>query len=803
MARTGSSRRRAVRPARPHALILAAIVAGLATPAAAQPAPRLAIPATTLDRALTLLGRQAGVDIVSLDPGLARVRTPVVTGALSAAVALGRLLRGSGYRAERIDARSFRVVRDTAPVRRAPPQRRGALVPRADIPPPVTTSADIIVTASKQRVSLLRYPGSLSTAGHAMPPGAPAPDLGTLARVSPILQTTGFGPGRDKVFIRGIADSSFIGATQSTASVYFGDVQLGFSGADPAIRLYDMAGVEVLEGPQGTLYGAGAIGGVIHLMPNPVDLRHAGGSMTAGVTATRGGAGGADLATTLNLPLIADVAGVRGTLYRVRDGGYIDDAYRGARDVNRVDTQGGRLALRVVPGAGWTVDLGGLYQSIRAADAGYAERQVGDLARRSGLAQPYDNDILLGSIGVTRRFDSGLELVSATGLAAASADDLFEASRRQAGAGAPIIYQTQRTKRLLSHEMRLSRHGADGGSWVVGLSLLDNRDSQNRAFGFAATPMEIIGVTNRTRSASLFGEASIAVRPDVTLTLGLRATQARTDGDPSFRPRSQNFIAGQLTRRVDPTVAFSWKLAPELAMFGRVQTGFRTGGLAVARLIGRVADFRPDAIILAELGLRRLRQGPTGVAFTATLSQARWRDIQADLVTRRGLPYTANIGDARIGAVEGMADWVPFAGFDATLSFLYTGNRVRGALADTSLRDNRRLPDTPPIAVSGALRYEWAAGARSRLGVAASASYVGRSVLGAGDLFDVTQGRYGVADASAWWTQGRSTVTLSVDNALDDSGNRFASGNPLILSARDQTTPLRPVNARLGVKIGF
>ncbi|SUJ09069.1 Uncharacterised protein [Sphingomonas paucimobilis] len=87
--------------------------------------------------------------------------------------------------------------------------------------------------------------------------------------------------------------------------------------------------------------------------------------------------------------------------------------------------------------------------------------------------------------------------------------------------------------------------------------------------------------------------------------------------------------------------------------------------------------------------------------------------------------------------------------------------------------------------------------------MAAIASYVGRSVLGAGDLFDITQGRYGVANASAWWTHGRTTVTLSVDNALDTTGNRFASGNPLILSARDQTTPLRPVSARLGVAMAF
>ena len=75
-----------------------------------------------------------------------------------------------------------------------------------------------------------------------------------------------------------VADSSFAGAAQSTASIYFGDVQLGYSGADPSIRLYDMQSVEVMEGPQGTLYGTGSIGGVIRLTPKAVDLTRFGGS---------------------------------------------------------------------------------------------------------------------------------------------------------------------------------------------------------------------------------------------------------------------------------------------------------------------------------------------------------------------------------------------------------------------------------------------------------------------------------------------------------------------------------------------
>ena len=706
--------------------------------------------------------------------------------------ALRRLLRGTGYHAVAIDGRSFRIVRDRVP--------RAAHVVSAAV---AAVPGDVIVTASKQRVPLLRYPGSLSTIDLAAPVLAGRQELGTLTRVSPILQATGFGPGRDKLFIRGIADSSFVGAAQSTASIYFGDVQLGFSGADPAIRLYDMARVEVLEGPQGTLYGAGAIGGVIRLTPNPVDMTTVGAAVEAGATLTSGGAPGADLAATLNVPLAAGVAGIRTTLYRVRDGGYIDDPQRACTTVNGVETTGARLALRVDPGDGWTVDLSGLGQRIEAADAQYAERRVGSLARRTTLAQPYSSDILFARGVVTKQWDSGVELVSATGVAITHADDLFDASRRPAGQGVPTIYRTQSERLLASHEMRLSRSLDNAASWVVGFTLLDNSDSRNRTAGFANAPMEIIGVTNRTRSASVFAEGSVPLRPALTATLGLRGTVARVDGDPSFRPRDADFVAGQASKRIDPTAALTWTVTPDVAVFGRIQSGYRTGGLAVALGIGRVADFRPDSILLQEVGIRRVRRGPTGLAFSAAVSRATWRNIQADLVSRRGLPYTDNIGDARIEAIEGSADWAPIAGLSATLSFLYTQNRVRGALADTSQVDNRRLPDTPPNAWVAVLSYGWTIGGGDRLSVAADASYVGRSVLGTGDLFDISQGRYAVAGVSAAWTHGPTTVSLRVDNIANVAANRFASGNPLILSARDQTTPLRPLNARLGAGWSF
>ena len=168
------------------------------------------IPATSLDQALALLARQTGADVISTEPGLRQVRARAVSGHVSTREALDRLLQGSGYRAVAVDARSFRVVRAPAPVRVA--AARTARAPSA--PPPGASGADVIVTASKQRVPLLRYPGSLTVIGNGRwPLSVPVTDVTDLAQVTPVLQTTDLGPGRDKVFVRGIADSSFNGAT--------------------------------------------------------------------------------------------------------------------------------------------------------------------------------------------------------------------------------------------------------------------------------------------------------------------------------------------------------------------------------------------------------------------------------------------------------------------------------------------------------------------------------------------------------------------------------------------------------------
>ena len=770
---------------------IAALIA-LAAPTVAHAADSpIAITATTLDIALTSLARQTGSDIISTEPGLSRIRVRSIQGRMSVRDALDRLLDGSGYRALAVDGRSFRIVRD---------QRKAPIVRAAPVhtPPPGDTGTEVVVTASKQRVPLMRYPGTLTTVTGLAGPGGMTvtPDLDSAAQSVPVLQSTALGAGRNKIFIRGVADSSFNGATQSTASIYFGDVQLAYSGPEPDLRLYDMKSVDVLEGPQGTLYGAGAIGGIIRLTPAPVDLERVGGAVEGGVSATSHGRPGFDISGRLNLPIVDQLFAVRAIAYRVRDGGYIDDVGQGLANVNRTDTVGGRLAARLDPGGGWQVDTSVLAQRIDGRDASYGEGSD-MLTRSTSQAQPYFNRFMLGRVVLTKNWDSGLQLLSATGVSDVHSSDLFDAT--PPGFPVLLVYRTDDARLLLTHETRLSRSSAGGNSWVLGLTLLRNRDVEARVSGFADDPTDIIGVTNVTQSASLFGEGTIAFTHNLSATLGARLTYARVDSEPSTQPLAGSFIRGRSTRRFDPTFAISWHLAPRFAVFGRIQTGYRTGGLAVARGIGRVADFNSDSIIVGEIGFRRLHDGPTGITFSGSASFAHWVDIQADLMNRRGAPYTSNFGNARIFTLEGNVDYAPVAGLHATASFLYTSNTVSGPLADLSLPQNRRLPETPPLAGYVALTYKWAAGANATWSAGGDANYVGRSVLGTGDVLDISQGKYLVLGMHGGWERQGLAVTLGVENLTNRANNRFAYGNPFTFMSRAQGTPLRPVTVRLGV----
>jgi iron complex outermembrane receptor protein len=766
---------------------------GLAGPAVARGRSiAVAIAPMTLADAIPVLARQCACDIVSTEPGLRRAAGRAVVGTMSVDAAIGRLLAGTGYRAVSVGGAGYRIVLRGEP--------RRARVRRPTIE---ADAEEILVTASKQSIPLLRFPGTIVTIGALDQRSAAfgVPDVDELARTNPVLQTTELGDGRNKTFIRGIADSSFNGATQSTASTYFGDVQLGYSGPGPGLRLHDVRSVEVMEGPQGTLYGAGSIGGIIRITPNPVVLDRTEGMATAGVSATVGGAIGYDVSGMINVPLVDDRLGIRAVGYRQRTGGYIDGIGAGRGNLNGANVTGGRVEMRADLSDGWEISTGGLTQTIDAAGSQYADRLAGPLRQFATVPQPFANVVTLGRAIVSKRWDSGLQFTSATGAVHIHSNDAYDATGSFGTIGR-AVYDDVRNDLLVSEEARLSRSLPNGSSWLAGFTIVYDRNEESRALGMVDTPADIIGVTNVTKTASAFGEVTLPLTRRLSVTIGGRATRARTDGEPSINSRVNDFVRGRSTFRLDPTLAASWLLAPRMAVYGRFQSGFRTGGIAVARGIGRVEDFKSDAIRMGEVGVRIERQSATGIAASSAISYARWNEIQADLINRRGQPYTANIGNAEILALEGRVDWVPIVGLQALVSVLYTYNKVDGAIAQSSLSVNRRLPDTPALAANGEINYHWSA-AGQEWRIALNGRYVGRTLLGTGSLLDISQGHYGVIGISGVWRAGRTDISLGVDNLTNAWSNRFSFGNPFTFAMRGQTTPLQPLTVRMATTVSF
>lgn len=808
-------------------LFVTALAMMAASPGQAAERQQISIAPGRLGEAVIALGRQTGASIGMSDQSLAGVATPAVEGRLSVEAALKRLVKGSGASIRRIDATTWRIVRTPAVVREQPRARIAQPAPQAAPEP-----AEIIVTASKRDTPLPRYAGMVDVVGDdAFTAGEAAGGTASLIFRVASLSSTHAGTGRNKLFIRAIADSGVAGPTQATTGQYLGDMRLNYAAPDPDLRLYDMQGVEVLEGPQGTLYGAGSLGGIVRMIPNAPNLVRAGGQVSAGLSATQHGDPGGDLAATINLPVVTEKIALRIVGYGVQDGGYIDDVLRDRHDVNRIRTYGGRAALRFAPDENWTVDLTGVFQRIEGDDAQYAAKAIGDLKRASAVAQPYSSDYALANLRVERQWDD-LRFVSSTGFVRNILTESYDATPYEmAGADAPAALFRQRNKvDIFSTENRIVRDLDNGLGWILGASYLESTSDIQRSltsYGTALMQPQVIpgvpmygrgmaatstGVHNRIREATLFGEASFEPMRGLIATVGGRLTNSRLTGevlDPiallSLAAIARAEAQANRSETIFlPSFSLLTDALPGTTVYARFQQGFRPGGLAVDDQ--HIQRFRNDRASTVELGFRRGIPGIDPVAVTGNVAYTRWRDIQADVTDRIGIPTTANIGDGRIYTVEGRVAVRPASRLTLDGSIIYNDSRLsRPAQFLRLLSYEGQSLSLPNVANwGGRIGFDYRApvGGDMRLQLSGSARYVGKSRLGVGPILGREQGDYVDTALSAALTHGTVQWSLSLTNLLDSSGNRFSLGTPFDLSG-DYVTPLRPRTVRLGLDFAF
>jgi iron complex outermembrane recepter protein len=757
--------------------------------AAAQSRQAFDIPAQALDSALLALGHQAQISIGGIDPGIAAARSPGVRGAMSIERALEVLLRDTGYVPVFVDAATVRIQ----------PAMPGHVSPR-----PASTSVviadsllfeEVVIAATKQQVQRGYYAGTVNVeqvGGRGL-----AETVGSAALVArlPILASTHLGPGRNKIFVRGIADSSFSGPTQSTTGLYLGDLRLTYNAPEPDLRLYDIDRIEVLEGPQGTLYGAGTLGGVVRIVPREPDMTAWHAAIETGVAKTQGASLGFDVNATANLPLATHRLALRTTAYRQRLGGATSNSGTGASHTDDTRVQGLRSQLRFQPAQDWSVDLGAVVQYLETLDAHYAERDQPARTRSALVTQPHENDFRAINLGISK-LGTRVKLVSDTGLIRHDLVSVFDATGFQ-GQTSPLIFRAAERIRLITHETRLSYARPGVATAVLGISLLDSKDRAVQLLGPPSGLAPITALENSRTEAALFGEATRSLTSHWAVTAGARLAFARSSGELL----GEEIEAGAHREdwRLLPTAALSWKPRQDLIAFLRYQSGFRSGGIAISEgQLNAARRFAADAMDTIELGMRFGDGSQSRFAGSVTATHSSWRGIQADLLGSNGLPYTDNIGHGSIAGIEVTLAWQPVAALSVATALFVNDSALRSRSTAAA-----SLPNIPKLGAFGGLFWTTPLQGHRKLELGASARYTGVSRLGTVPPLILEQGETLQADLKAALVFDPWRISVECSNLLNAGGNEFSYGNPFSVRQGKQVTPQQPRTVRLGLSYSF
>ena len=568
--------------------------------------------------------------------------------------------------------------------------------------------AEIIVTAQKKEQSISKVPMSITAIGQDLLDRKGVKDPESLGRLSPGLHfSTGF-TGQPDISIRGL--SSPVGA--STTGIYIDDTPIqnraliaGIGAAFP--RLFDLDRVEVLRGPQGTLFGAGSEGGTIRFITPAPSMSGTSGYATADLSFTRYGSPSYEGGAAIGTPIVDDVLGLRASLWGQRQGGYIDriDPVTGAvreRNANSSHSVVGRLALTFKPTDQLTITPSVFLQNFHKANPDQFFEDAGLYKSLYKIAQPLTDKFGIYSTSIDYKFDS-LSVKSITSYYDRRQNrtndySYFEAAAYQGGPYQVILpdgsqydyisHQTLKsTQKNFSEEFRISSNTGPGDrfSWIAGIFFNRGRQGSDQiivepidvlignAYGLSVE--EFFGVPNstpqwreqialRTREIAGFGELAYNVTPQLKLTAGVRASHARfTFIDAQSGPEaggSHVYSGSTKESPVTPKFNISYQANPDWLIYGTAAKGYRIGGansamatnpsclpsLGALGLTDAPRTYDSDQVWSYEIGDKQ-KLFDRRLSLSASAFWIDWRKIQGSVfVASCGLQYLTNFGSA-------------------------------------------------------------------------------------------------------------------------------------------------------------
>ena len=610
-----------------------------------------------------------------------------------------------------------------------------------DATPGATGTADagqlqsVVISAQKRKESASKVPASVSVIGAQQLENQHVTQLSDLNGYLPGVQIENGGtPGQTAVKIRGIGNLG----PGPVVGTYLDDTPVGPSnniqkGAGLVLDMlpYDIARVEVLRGPQGTLYGASAMGGLLKYVTIDPDLKTLEGRIGGGISSVKGGKGtGWDLHAGVNIPLIKDTLALRASLASNHTPGWVGNAVTGARGVNHSEQQGGRLALLWQASPDVNLKLSAIKQKIDAHDNSQitldTNRQAvyGDYRNNKLFGEPFERDVNYYSATVNWDLHWA-DFISATSYSKESSSAPTDITR-EFGVAFPALgkmlgltvaagksaFPREIDSKKWTQEFRLASKQGGKLEWLAG-AFYTREDGTQMQRGTAQTmagatipvldPLLQVELPSSYKEASLFGNLGYKFTERFDVTAGLRYAKNRQRFQQIVDPRSVLALIGAIPNTAPPSTSSEgvttymlsprYLLSADSMLYARVATGYRPGGPNIA-LPGVPPSVQSDSLINYEVGVKSLFLNRRASVELAAY-QIDWKDIQISTTTDQGLSYLANAGKAQSRGLELSSQYK--ATQDWRLGFVlgYTAAYLSEDAPTLRARKGDRLPGTP------------------------------------------------------------------------------------------------------------
>ncbi len=607
----------------------------------------------------------------------------------------------------------------------------------------------VIVTADRRAESIKRVPSSVTAISGSKLEELGASRIDDFIGMMPGMNFVGGRPGNRLVTLRGVTS----GGDQQNATVgtYIDDVPVGSSTTfgqgsrvKPDIDAFDLNRLEVLRGPQGTLYGANTLGGLLKYVTTQPDPKAFSGFGRIEANSVSHGGNGYGFNAGVNAPLTAESA-LRLTVFSREEGGYIDNvAPGGKKDVNDLRTTGARLAYAITPVKGFNIRA-----SVITQDFKMGGEPTEDVALATGVPT-------VGEYSQARFTDESskqtfnlysltMELDTANGgklLSVSSYNDTkyqrgsdytnYYHLSRNLFLNVPLVnnnsrFGTQKT----TQEFRYTSPKSDQFEWIAGLFWTKEDSSLNtlingmNADGSAAAAPNATILTEETLSTykqtALYGNARYYITPQFDIGFGLRYTKDTTasndvtNGVRLDAPQSSNFTSYMLAPR--------YLLSKDITLFARVATASRPGGsnfLTAAGITGGAPlSFEPDQLTSYEAGIKTTSSdGRFGLDVSAFYID--WKKVQLR-TSVNGFFFIGNGGKAKSQGIEAALTANPINPLTLSLNFAYTDATLSEDALVVGGHAGDRLPNTAKLSGGASADYEMA-------GFAGSQAYVGVSL---------------------------------------------------------------------------